>query len=100
MSAFEERFLTQPSLRVFLTIGIMTGSIWAHYAWGSYWNWDPKETWSLITWLIYAIMLHSRYVRGRRGKRMAILALIGFACVLFTYLGVNYLPGLHSYLRA
>ena len=85
---------------VFLTIGIMTGSIWAHYAWGSYWSWDPKETWSLITWLIYAIMLHSRYVRGWRGKRMAILALIGFACVLFTYLGVNYLPGLHSYLRA
>ena len=84
---------------VFLTIGIMTGSIWAHYAWGSYWSWDPKETWSLITWLIYAIMLHSRYVRGWRGKRMAILALIGFACVLFTYLGVNYLSGLHSYLR-
>lgn len=85
---------------VFLTIGIMTGSIWAHYAWGSYWSWDPKETWSLITWLIYAIMLHSRYVRDWRGKRMAILALIGFGCVLFTYLGVNYLPGLHSYLRA
>jgi cytochrome c-type biogenesis protein CcsB len=85
---------------IFLTIGIMTGSIWAHYAWGSYWNWDPKETWSLITWLIYAIMLHSRHVRGWWGKRMAILALIGFACVLFTYLGVNYLPGLHSYLRA
>ena len=84
---------------VFLTIGIMTGSIWAHYAWGSYWSWDPKETWSLITWLIYAIILHSQYVRGSRGKRMAILALIGFACVLFTYLGVNYLPGLHSYLR-
>jgi cytochrome c-type biogenesis protein CcsB len=85
---------------VFLTIGIMTGSIWAHYAWGSYWSWDPKETWSLITWLIYAIMLHSRNVRGWRGKRMAILALIGFVCVLFTYLGVNYLSGLHSYLRA
>ena len=84
---------------VFLTIGIMTGSIWAHYAWGSYWSWDPKETWSLITWLIYAIMLHSRQARNWRGKRMAILALIGFACVLFTYLGVNYLPGLHSYLR-
>ncbi|HAR49487.1 MAG TPA: c-type cytochrome biogenesis protein CcsB, partial [Smithella sp.] len=62
---------------VFLTIGIMTGSIWAHYAWGSYWSWDPKETWSLITWLIYAIMLHSRYVRGWRGTRMAILAIIG-----------------------
>jgi cytochrome c-type biogenesis protein CcsB len=85
---------------VFLTIGIMTGSIWAHYAWGSYWSWDPKETWSLITWLIYAIMLHSRQARDWRGQRMAILALVGFACVLFTYLGVNYLPGLHSYLRA
>jgi cytochrome c-type biogenesis protein CcsB len=85
---------------VFLTIGIMTGSIWAHYAWGSYWSWDPKETWSLITWLIYAIMLHSRYVRGWRGLRMAVFALIGFACVLFTYLGVNYLPGLHSYLQS
>ncbi|KUG22657.1 hypothetical protein ASZ90_007552 [hydrocarbon metagenome] len=85
---------------VFLTVGIMTGSIWAHDAWGSYWSWDPKETWSLITWLIYAIMLHSRHVLGWRGKRVAILALVGFACVLFTYLGVNYLPGLHSYLRA
>jgi cytochrome c-type biogenesis protein CcsB len=85
---------------VFLTVGIMTGSIWAHYAWGSYWSWDPKETWSLITWLIYAIMLHSRYVRGWQGKRMALLSIVGFACVLFTYLGVNYLPGLHSYLKA
>lgn len=84
---------------VFLTIGIMTGSIWAHYAWGSYWSWDPKETWSLITWLIYAIMLHSRYIRGWRGNRLAALSIIGFACVLFTYLGVNYLPGLHSYLK-
>jgi len=82
---------------VFLAIGIMTGSIWAHYAWGSYWSWDPKETWSLITWLIYAIMLHARYVRGWRGRRMAIMAIIGFICVLITYLGVNYLPGLHSY---
>ncbi|MGD0021467.1 MAG: c-type cytochrome biogenesis protein CcsB [Smithellaceae bacterium] len=84
---------------VLLAIGIMTGSIWAHYAWGSYWNWDHKETWALITWLIYAIMLHARYVRGWRGKRLAVLAIIGFICVLFTYLGVNYLPGLHSYLQ-
>jgi cytochrome c-type biogenesis protein CcsB len=84
---------------VFLTLGIMTGSIWAHYAWGSYWSWDPKETWSLITWLIYALMLHARHVRGWRGKRMALLSIIGFACVLFTYLGVNYLAGLHSYLK-
>lgn len=82
---------------VFLAIGILTGSIWAHYAWGSYWSWDPKETWSLITWLVYAIMLHARYVRGWRGKCMAVMAIIGFICVLITYLGVNYLPGLHSY---
>jgi len=83
---------------VFLSLGIITGSIWAHYAWGSYWSWDPKETWSLITWIVYAIMLHARLVRGWRGRRVAFLALIGFACVLFTYFGVNYLPGLHSYL--
>ena len=83
---------------VFLTLGILTGSVWAHYAWGSYWSWDPKETWSLITWLIYALMLHARHVRGWRGKRIAIMAIIGFGCVLFTYLGVNFLPGLHSYL--
>jgi len=85
---------------VFLSLGIITGSVWAHYAWGSYWSWDPKETWSLITWLIYAAMLHSRIVRGWRGTRMALLAIIGFAAVLFTYLGVNYLPGLHSYLQS
>ncbi|MCF8053707.1 MAG: c-type cytochrome biogenesis protein CcsB [Deltaproteobacteria bacterium] len=83
---------------VLLTIGIITGSIWAHYAWGSYWSWDPKEVWSLITWLVYVVMLHSRYVRGWGGKKMAIFALIGFVCVIITYLGVNYLPGLHSYL--
>lgn len=84
---------------VFLTIGIMTGSIWAHYAWGSYWSWDPKETWSLITWIVYAVTLHVQYIRGWRGKRMAALTMVGFASVLFTYLGVNYLPGLHSYLN-
>ena len=82
---------------IFLTLGIITGSVWAYSAWGSYWSWDPKETWSLITWLIYAAMLHSRFVRGWKGKRMAIMSLIGFASVLFTYFGVNYLPGLHSY---
>jgi cytochrome c-type biogenesis protein CcsB len=84
---------------IFLTLGIMTGSVWAHYAWGSYWSWDPKETWSLVTWIIYAIMLHARFVRGWRGKRMALMAVFGFASVLFTYFGVNYLPGLHSYLK-
>ena len=82
---------------IFLTLGIITGSVWAYSAWGSYWSWDPKETWSLITWLIYAAMLHSRFVQGWRGKRMAIMSIIGFASVLFTYFGVNYLPGLHSY---
>ncbi len=85
---------------VFLTLGIITGSVWAHYAWGSYWSWDPKETWSLITWLVYATMLHVRLVREWRGKRIALMAIIGFACVMFTYLGVNYLPGLHSYLKS
>ena len=83
---------------IFLTLGIVTGSVWAHYAWGSYWSWDPKETWSLITWLAYAMTLHVRLMRGWRGLRMAIMAIIGFACVLFTYLGVNLLPSLHSYL--
>jgi cytochrome c-type biogenesis protein CcsB len=82
---------------VLLSLGIMTGSVWAHYAWGSYWSWDPKETWSLITWIVYAVMLHARSVRGWRGRRMAWLALLGFASVLFTYLGVNYLDSLHSY---
>jgi len=81
-----------------LTLGIITGAVWANYAWGSYWSWDPKETWSLITWFVYAAVLHARITRGWRGKRMAVLSIIGFACVLFTFLGVNYLlPGLHSY---
>jgi len=80
-----------------LTLGIITGSVWAHSAWGSYWSWDPKETWSLITWLIYAAVIHSRMVRGWKGKRIAILSMVGFFCVLFTYFGVNFLAGLHSY---
>ncbi|MFH1135103.1 MAG: c-type cytochrome biogenesis protein CcsB [Pseudomonadota bacterium] len=85
---------------ILLTVGIITGSIWAHSAWGSYWSWDPKETWSLITWLAYAAILHARLVRGWAGRRTAIMALIGFACVLFTYFGVNLLlAGLHSYAR-
>jgi cytochrome c-type biogenesis protein CcsB len=83
---------------VFLTLGIMSGSVWAYSAWGAYWSWDPKETWSLITWLIYALLIHARYLRGWRGKRLAAIAIVGFASMLFTYLGVNYLPGLHSYL--
>lgn len=81
-----------------LTAGIITGSIWAEYAWGSYWSWDPKETWSLITWLLYAALLHGRLTVGWRGRRAAILAIVGFCAVLFTFLGVNLLlPGLHSY---
>jgi len=83
-----------------LTLGIITGSVWAHSAWGSYWSWDPKETWSLITWLVYAALLHSRMIRGWRGKRLAIFSIIGFSCVLFTYFGVNYLAGLHSYAQS
>ena len=81
-----------------LTLGIITGAVWANYAWGSYWSWDPKETWSLITWFVYAAVLHARITRGWRGRRMAVLSIIGFACVLFTFLGVNcFLAGLHSY---
>jgi ABC-type transport system involved in cytochrome c biogenesis permease subunit len=83
---------------ILLTAGIVTGSIWANSAWGTYWSWDPKETWSLITWLIYAALLHSRYMRGWHGQRIAVFSLVGFACVLFTYFGVNLLlSGLHSY---
>ena len=81
-----------------LTLGIITGSVWANSAWGSYWSWDPKETWSLITWFVYAAMLHSRMISGWRGKKLAIFSIIGFVCVLFTYFGVNFvLAGLHSY---
>jgi len=82
---------------LFLTIGIITGAVWANSAWGRYWGWDPKETWSLITWFIYASLLHARMMRGWRGRRIAYLSIVGFMAVLFTYFGVNYLPGLHSY---
>jgi len=81
-----------------LTLGIIFGAVWAETAWGRPWGFDPKETWSAITWLAYAIYLHARYIAGWRGRRAVVLAVVGFACVLFTYLGVNYLlPGLHSY---
>lgn len=81
-----------------LTLGIITGAAWANYAWGSYWSWDPKETWSLITWFVYAAFLHARFTRGWRGKKAAWLSVIGFFAVIFTYLGVNLLlSGLHSY---
>jgi cytochrome c-type biogenesis protein CcsB len=82
---------------LFLSLGIITGAVWANSAWGRYWGWDPKETWSLITWFIYATLLHARLMRGWRGRRIALLSIVGFAAVIFTYLGVNLLPGLHSY---
>ena len=83
---------------VFLTVTIILGALWAEQAWGNYWTWDPKETWSLITWLTYAMYLHLRMGKGLKGKAAAVFAVIGFICVLFTYVGVNtLLPGLHSY---
>ena len=83
---------------LFLTLCIITGSVWAKRAWGTYWNWDPKETWSLITWIIYAIYLHLRLNKGLRGRKSAIFAALGFIAVIFTYVGVNtLLAGLHSY---
>jgi len=83
---------------LWLSLGIITGSVWANSAWGTYWSWDPKETWSLITWLVYAALLHARSMQGWRGKRVAWLSLLGFGAVLFTYFGVNFLlSGLHSY---
>lgn len=81
-----------------LTIGIISGGVWANEAWGSYWSWDPKETWALITWLVFAAYLHSRITKGWQGRRPAILASIGFVVVWICYLGVNLLgKGLHSY---
>jgi cytochrome c-type biogenesis protein CcsB len=81
-----------------LTIGIIAGAVWANEAWGSYWSWDPKETWALITWLIFAAYLHARITRGWQGKKPAILAATGFVVVWICYLGVNLLgKGLHSY---
>ena len=85
---------------LFLTLGILTGAVWANSAWGTYWSWDPKETWSLITWFIYAAFLHFNYMRGWRGRRAAWISIVGFASVLFTYYGVNFLlSGLHSYAK-
>ena len=81
-----------------LTLGIVTGAAWANYAWGTYWSWDPKETWSLIVWFVYAAFLHARITRGWVGRRAAILSVVGFAATIFCYLGVNlFLSGLHSY---
>nr|WIA67779.1 cytochrome c heme attachment protein [Apopellia endiviifolia] len=81
-----------------LTIGILSGAVWANESWGSYWNWDPKETWALITWLIFAIYLHTRMIRGWHSKESAIIASLGFFIIWICYLGVNLLArGLHSY---
>jgi cytochrome c-type biogenesis protein CcsB len=81
-----------------LTLMIASGAYWANQTWGSYWSWDPKETWALITWLVYAGYLHMRIARGWRGRRAACFAILGFAIVLFTFFGVTYLlPGLHAY---
>ena len=82
----------------FLTIGIISGAVWANEAWGSYWSWDPKETWALITWLIFAIYLHSRILKGWEGKKVSIIGSCGFFSIWLCYLGVNFLAkGLHSY---
>lgn len=82
----------------FLTIGIIAGGIWANEAWGSYWSWDPKETWALVTWIVFATYLHSRITKGWEGKKTAILGGIGFFIIWICYLGVNFLgKGLHSY---
>jgi cytochrome c-type biogenesis protein CcsB len=81
-----------------LTLMIIAGAYWANRTWGSYWSWDPKEDWALITWLTYAGYLHMRLTRGWRGRRSAYFAIIGFAVVMFTFFGVTYLlPGLHAY---
>ncbi|OPY61945.1 MAG: Cytochrome c biogenesis protein CcsA [Syntrophorhabdaceae bacterium PtaU1.Bin034] len=83
----------------FLTLGIITGSLWAELAWGSYWSWDPKETWSLITWIVYAILIHNRLAIGWRGRRTAYMMIVGFVSVVVTFLGVNlFIGGLHSYI--
>ena len=82
----------------FLTIGIIAGGVWANEAWGSYWGWDPKETWALITWLVFAAYLHARITKNWQGKRTAILGSLGFFVIWVCYLGVNFLgKGLHSY---
>ncbi|GAB4336541.1 MAG: c-type cytochrome biogenesis protein CcsB [Desulfobulbaceae bacterium] len=109
----EGKYLSQlPSLRmlgeiirqvlvfgfIWLSAGIITGAVWANEAWGTYWSWDPKETWSLITWFIYAAAIHFHFTRGWGGQKLAWFAIMGFASVMFTYYGVNYiLSGLHSY---
>jgi len=83
---------------IFTAGAMIFGAVWAQTAWGSYWSWDPKETWALITWLVYTAFLHTRLVKKLRGRVSAILAIVGFAFTVFTFFGVNYLlSGLHSY---
>jgi cytochrome c-type biogenesis protein CcsB len=83
---------------IFTVGALIFGAIWAQTAWGNYWSWDPKETWALITWLVYTAFLHTRLVRRLRGRISAILSIVGFAFTIFTFFGVNYLlSGLHSY---
>lgn len=81
-----------------LTLGMLLGARWAYNAWGRYWGWDPKETWALITLIVYLIYIHMRLIVGWRGRKTAYLSLAGFAFVLFTYVGVNYLSSLHGFL--
>lgn len=84
-----------------ISAGLVMGCFWAKYAWGDWWSWDPKENWALITWLVYAVYLHLRFLPGIRGKALAWVSIVGFLVMMFTYLGVNYLPlaenTLHSY---
>ena len=81
-----------------LTIGIIAGAVWANEAWGSYWSWDPKETWALITWLVFASYLHARITKSWQGEKPAMIASLGFVVVWICYLGVNFLgKGLHTY---
>lgn len=83
---------------IFTLGALIFGAVWAQAAWGSYWSWDPKETWALITWLVYTAYLHARFVGKKKGSITAVLSIAGFLLALFTFLGVNYLlPGLHSY---
>ena len=88
----------------FLTLGLITGAIWGKYAWGDYWNWDPKENWALITWLAYLVTIHAYYMRAWRQKRFAWLSIAAFSLVVFTYIGVQNLPtadqSVHTYKQA
>jgi ABC-type transport system involved in cytochrome c biogenesis permease subunit len=84
---------------VFFTAGALVfGAIWAEQAWGRWWSWDPKETWALVTWLVYTVYLHVRLIMKRKDSLPAVISVVGFLCTVFTFFGVNYLlPGLHSY---